>query len=51
MISNEELLNIYGGINYLVVGAIVTVITLLIGVADGYYNPTPCNHICMNPNL
>ena len=50
MISNEELLSINGGISYLLAGAIVTVITLLIGVADGYFNPTPCNHICVKPN-
>ena len=45
MLSNDELLKINGGeINYLLIsGVTVGLISLFIGMVDGYLNPISCN--------
>lgn len=44
MISNKELLNITGGMKYLLIGGIGSaIISLIIGIFDGYLNPISCN--------
>ena len=42
--SNEELLNIYGGVSKtFIVGGVSIVISFLIGLIDGYLRPLGCN--------
>ena len=42
MMSNAELLNIKGGIDKVITGIIIIVVIFIIGVFDGYSNPTGC---------
>ena len=44
VLSNNELSNIYGGaIKYGWIAAIGGLITLLVGIVDGYLRPLECN--------
>ncbi len=43
-LSKEELLEIKaGGISWSAVGAIVGIVTFVIGLVDGFIRPLPCN--------
>ena len=42
--SNEELINIKGGVSKtIIIGGIGVIISFLIGVFDGYFRPLSCN--------
>ena len=41
--NKKELLNVYGGVSYGIIGAIVGFIVFIIGLADGYQRPKACD--------
>ena len=42
MLTNEELINTKGGINWVLVGVGGAIISFLIGIVDGYTRPLKC---------
>ena len=44
MLSNAELYDVYGGkANYSLIMILGGLVTFIIGVFDGYFNPNKCN--------
>ena len=43
-LTNEEMKQIDGGINWYVIDGIGALITYLIGIFSGYTNPSQCNN-------